>query len=344
MTAARPKPGTPARIAVMSFAHTHAKTYIQILKNYPDVELLTSDPGAHPAKELRGRAAAEELGVSYVETYAELLAWRPHGVIIASENARHRQDVEVAVAAGADILCEKPLATTLEDGLAIRDAVELAGVRLMVAFPVRFATNFGKLKTDHQAGLLGTVVAVRGSNNGKLPTERAWFTDPQLAGGGALVDHIVHIADLIEGLTGATPTSVTAIANRKLHSERAHAETAALVTISYDDGSIAAVDCSWSHPNTAPTWGGLRVVVAGTEGATEIDFFAPRAHGLQSATGLPVELPYGPNFNEPLLKTFIESVRTGTSAQPDVEVGLKTLKIVLAAQESADTGRTVAIH
>lgn len=333
----------PVRIAVMSFAHTHAATYVEILKKLPGVELLTSDPGQHSPHELRGIEAAQSLEVPYVDTYEELLAWRPHGVIIASENANHRADVEAAAAAGASILCEKPLATTLEDGLAIKEAVSRAGVNLMIAFPVRFATNFNKLKLDHAAGLLGDIIAIRGSNNGKLPTEREWFTDPLLSGGGALVDHVVHIADLIDGLTAANATSVTAIVNRKLHSERANAETAGLVTISYDDGSVAAIDCSWSQPDTAATWGGVRVVVTGTEGATDIDFFGPRARGLDSSTGLPIEIPYGPNFNAALLETFIDAVRTGTPAQPDVEVGLKTLRIVLAAQESASTGRTVSI-
>ena len=334
----------PVRIGVMSFAHTHAAAYVEILKKLPGVELLTSDPGEHRAGELRGAAAAASLGVDYVNSYEELFAWEPDGVIIASENTKHRVDVEAAAEAGAHILCEKPLATTLEDGLAIKAAVAQAGVNLMVAFPVRFSTSFRKLKQDHAAGLLGDVVAVRGSNNGKLPTERDWFTDPQLSGGGALVDHVVHIADLIEGLSGADPVSATAITNTKLHSHRARAETSGLVTITYDDGSIAAIDCSWSHPDTAPTWGGVRIVVTGTNGAAEVDFFAPRARGIEGSTGLPIEVPYGPNFNAALLEAFVDSVRTGKPAQPDVEVGLKTLRIVLAAQESAASGRTIPVH
>lgn len=336
-------PEHPLKIAVMSFAHTHARGYLELLRRLPSVTILTSDPGEHPAGELRGREFADELGVDYVDDYDELLAWQPDAVIVTSENARHRADVELAARAGAHILCEKPLATTLDDGVAMRAAVEAAGVMLMVAFPVRFASTFAQLKADYDSGLLGQLLSVRGSNNGKLPGERAWFTDPTLSGGGALVDHVVHIADLLEALMGAAPLSVTAITNQKLHADRAQAETAGLVTITYDNGVIAAIDCSWSQPSSAPTWGGVALTVTGTGGTIDIDFFGPRARGLDAATGRPIETPYGPNFDEALLGTFLAAVRSGVQPQPDGAVGLRTLAIVVAAQESARTGRTVAV-
>ena len=331
------------KIAIMSFAHTHAGGYVELLLADPTVELRASDPGTYPAGELRGRAFADELGVDYVDSYEELLAWKPDAVIVTSENAHHREHVELAAAAGAHVLCEKPLATTLEDGKAMLKATEAAGVMLMVAFPVRFASTFLKLKADYDNGLIGQVITVRGANNGKLPVARSWLTDPALSGGGALVDHIVHIADLLEGLMGAAPVSVTAITNQKLHAERAQAETAGLVTITYDNGVIAAIDCSWSRPESAPTWGGVKMTVAGTGGTVDLDFFGPRARGLETVSGRPIELPYGPNFDASLVGTFLDGVRSGIHPQPDGAVGLRTLRIVLAAQESAETGSTVTI-
>jgi predicted dehydrogenase len=335
------------KVAVMSFAHTHALAYITSLAAMPDVEVRGSDPDGTSTggsiAELRGRALADVLGVGYADTYEELLAWGPDAVVITSENARHRELAELAAAAGAHILCEKPLATTWEDGLAMRDAAAAAGVILMVAFPVRFASAFERLRADHRAGALGRLVAVRGANNGMLPQTRDWFTDPALAGGGALIDHIVHIADLLDGLMESEPVTVTAVANRTLHAERARAETAGLVTITYANGVIAAIDCSWSKPDTSPVWGGLTLHVAGTGGTVEIDFFGPAAHGIAAETGLPIESRYGPNFDDAMLATFVDAVRSGTHPQPDAHVGLRTLSIVLAAQESVVTGRTVRV-
>ncbi len=84
-------------------------------------------------------------------------------------------------------------------------------------------------------------------------------------------------------------------------------------------------------------------MVAGTGGTVDVDFFGPRARGLDAASGRPIELPYGANFDEALLRTFVDAVRTGEQPQPDGRLGLRTLRIVLAAQESARTGTTVAI-
>lgn len=335
------------RIGVLSFAHTHAIGYLSALAAMPDVEVRGSDPDGRSTGtglgELRGADLAAALGVEYADSHEDLLAWGPDGVVVTSENARHRELVELAAAAGAHVLCEKPLATSWEDGLAVRDAVDRAGVVLMMAFPVRFASAFERLRATHASGALGTVFSARGANNGMLPLTRDWFTDPSLSGGGALVDHVVHVADLLDGLTGASPVHVTAVANRVLHAERARAETSGLVTVTYDSGMIATIDCSWSRPDTSPAWGGLTLDVAGTGGTVSVDFFGAATRGLDAVSGRPIELRYGADHDVPMLRTFLEAVRTGRQPQPDVGVGLRTLSIVLAAQESVRTGRTVPV-
>lgn len=327
----------------MSFAHVHSLSYVDLLLGYDDIDIRASDPGPHPVGELRGRALADQLGVAYQDSFEELLAWGPDAVVITAENANHRALVEAAAAAGADILCEKPIATTLEDARAMKSAAKSAGVALMIALPVRFATAFNALKIAYSDGKLGELVSIHGNNNSKLPQERTWFTNPELSGGGALVDHIVHIADLIEDLTHANPVSVTAITNRILHADRAHTETGALVTITYDTGLIAAIDCSWSQPDTALTWGGLVLTAAGTAGSVTIDFFGSRLQGIDSATGLPIEIPCGPNFDDIMLRTFLDGVRAGTTPEPGPDVAIKSLQIILAAQQSAATGTTVTV-
>lgn len=338
---------TALKIAVMSFAHTHAIGYLTALAAMPGVEVRGADPDGvstgDAVVELRGRDLADELGVDYTDTYDELLAWGPDAVVVTSENARHRELVEAAAAAGAHVLCEKPLATTWEDGLAIRDAVEAAGVMLMVAFPVRFTSAFDKLRAAHDSGALGQLFSVRGANNGMLPMTRSWFTEPELSGGGAIVDHVVHIADLLEGLMGSAPVTVTAVANRTLHAARAQAETAGLVTITYANGVVAAIDCSWSKPDTSAVWGGLTLDVAGTGGTVSLDFFGAAARGIVAETGLPIESRTGADPDAVMLRTFVDAVRAGVQPQPDVHVGLRTLSIVLAAQESVATGRTVPV-
>lgn len=332
----------PLRVAVLSFAHTHAIGYCEALNGRPDIELIATDPegASAPDAALRGADLAAELGVRYVDGYAEALAWGPDAVIVTAENARHRELVELAASAGAHVLCEKPLATTLEDARAMIAATERAGVALMTAYPVRFATAFTDLVQRVRGGQLGTILAVRGTNNGKLPADRAWFTDPELAGGGALVDHVVHCADLIDELLGSRPETVYAVTNRKIHAGAA-VETGGLVTASYPGGVIASIDCTWSMPETAPTWGGLTLQVIGTRGSVTIDPFAQHVSGY-TASG-PVWASSGDNLDAAMIEEFLSAVRSGRAPRPDGAVGLRTLEVVDAARRSVASGEAVRL-
>lgn len=329
------------RVAVLSFAHTHAIGYCRALAARGDIDLVVADPDGSSAPDAapRGAELAASLGVRYLPSYEEALAWRPDAVIVTAENSRHRSLVEAAAAAGAHILCEKPLATTVEDAEAMLAAVERAGVTLMTAYPVRFAPAFTDLLHRVRSGQLGTVLAVKGTNNGKLPSDRAWFTDPELAGGGALVDHVVHCADLLDELLGEQPATVHAVANRILHPEAA-VETGGLVTAVYASGAVATIDCSWSVPDSAPTWGGLTFQVTGTRGSVTIAPFASHVAG-QTVDG-PVWESTGDDLDAAMIAEFVEAVRTGRPARPDGLVGLRTLRIVDAARRSATSGEVVA--
>ncbi|MFF1877489.1 Gfo/Idh/MocA family protein [Leifsonia sp. NPDC058230] len=334
------------RIAVLSFAHTHALAYCRLLAARDDVELIVTDPDGAGAPDAapRGAELAAILGVRYVATYDDALAWGPDAVVVTAENARHRELVEQAAAAGAHILCEKPLATTVEDATAMVAAAERAGVTLMTAYPVRFASSFGDALERVRTGQLGTVIGVKGTNNGKLPIgDRSWFTDPALSGGGALVDHVVHCADLLDELfAGALPTSVRAVTNRMLHpGSGIGVETGGLVTAIYPGGVVATIDCSWSVPDSAATWGGLTLQVTGTRGTVTIAPFAQHVRG-HDADG-EVWAGVGDDLDAAMLDEFLAAVREGRRATPGGDVGVRTLRVVEAAQRSAVTGQPVLL-
>lgn len=346
----------PLRVAIASFAHVHAAAYVAALRAIPNIELLASDPhGAFaPDEHPRGAELAARLGVDYVDDYDEMFAWRPDAVIVTSENVHHRALVERAASAGVHVLCEKPLATEVHDANAMIAACQSAGVILMVAFPVRFAPQFAAMRGQITRGSIGAPFAIVGTNNGKIPVdERRWFTDPLLAGGGALVDHVVHCADLIDALTnGESATTVYAVANSILHADKeVQVETGGLVTIIYESGLIATIDCSWSQPDDAPYWGGLTLKVTGPKGSIEIAPFAERVDGM-GANG-PIHLSYATDTDVALLDEFLAAVRAAGPArpgfapsvqpQPDGYVGLRTVQILDAARRSALSGRPASV-
>ena len=322
------------KIALLSCAHTHAGGYAALLAGREDVDLVVADPDGF------GDVHAPVVVGSYQEAWDH---WPdgPDAVVVTSANAHHKELVLEAARRGVHVLCEKPLATTVADAEEMVTACREAGVVLMTAFPVHFSPAVQALRAAVTDGTLGEVIGLTGTNNGKLPAGRDWFTDPALAGGGALVDHTVHLAQILDSLFGE-PESVRAVTNRILWSDRVGAEglaaeTGGLVSLTYPGGVLATIDCSWSQPADAPTWGGLTLQAVGTGGQLEIDAFA------QHVGGPGRWLPSGVGLDAELLGAFLAAVRAGEAVEPTGEVGLRTTRVVAAAQESVRTGRTVAL-
>jgi predicted dehydrogenase len=326
------------RIAVVSFAHVHAESYLRELASRSDVDVIGCDPdGTGPD---RGRDLAARFGVPYAATLADVVAWRPDAVVVASENSHHRPLVEWAAGHGLDVLCEKPIATSVADGIAMVEACERAGVALMIAYPARFSPAVAAVQTALSGAALGPVRTLYGSNNGKSPVSaRDWFGDPQRAGGGSIIDHTVHLADLLDLLfDGDLPVDVFAAGNDLLFPELA-VESAGIVSVRYDGGRVATIECGWSQPSADPRWGGLDLTLVGDEGILELDLFPTVARGYLDGEG--VALGAGIDLDALMIDEFISALRTGRSPQPDGRSALRSLAIVEAAYRSIDSGEVI---
>lgn len=334
------------RIGLLSFAHVHAAGYARLLHQRPGVELLAADPDAAdaPAGEVRGAQMAEQIGVPLVETYADLFAAKPDAVVICSENAKHRELAEMAAANGAHVLCEKPLATRLDDAEAMISACRAAGVILMTAYPVRFHPAFRALREDIRSGALGRIVAASGTNNGRAPIAvRRWFVDADLAGGGAFMDHIVHVGDLLEDLFTSAPLEVYAQGNRIVHRDEVDVETGGLVAITYANGLTATIDCSWNRPATAIVRNELTLQLEGEHGSVVFDTLGQGTTVFDDTAGSASRIGHGPNLDSLMLDEFLGAIQEGRPAQPDGAAGYRTLQIVVAAYESARLGQPVPV-
>jgi predicted dehydrogenase len=338
----------PVKLGIVSFAHHHAGFYMSSLAGRADVDVMATDPHGSDAivgRESRGPALAERFGVGYVNSYDELLAWGPDAVLVCSENTRHAEDVIAAAQAGAHVLVEKPMATSVADAQRMIDTCDRAGVVLMVSYPIRFTPMYLAMRDAVRRGDIGTIMSATGTNNGKLPMGGAgWFTDPSLSGGGALMDLVVHVADLLDDLLdGAQASTVYAASNRVLHADNplVAVETGGLVTISYPGGQIATIDCSWSEPEHSPNWGGLTLEVVGTQGVAEMDPFAPRVGGFDNANRKEFWLSFGVDSTVPLIDEFLSAISAGREPRPNGRTGLRSLAIADAAQRSAACGQPV---
>lgn len=328
------------RIGIMSYAHLHADAYIENVRAIPGVELV----GLADENLDRGAQAAGAFGIQVFTTYADLLAQDLDGVIICSENANHRPLVELAATAGVHVLCEKPLATTVEDAQAIVAACQKAGVLLMTAFPMRFSTPMLEVKKMLDADGLGQVYAINGTNQGECPKHlRAWFVDKKLAGGGALMDHIVHLADLLRWTLKSEVVEVYAQSNDILYAGETEVETGGLVMLTFANGVIATIDCSWSKPPYYPTWGGLAMDLIGEKGLVTVNAFKQNLTVYNHDRKRPYWAYWGSDANQAMIDEFVAAIQEQRTPRVTGEDGLRAVEIVAAAYRSVESGMPVTL-
>lgn len=330
------------RIGIMSFAHLHAEGYIHNLRNAPGVEMV----GFSDTDTARGQHFADVFNARWFPTHEALLAEGLDGVIVCSENARHRELVELAANAGAHVLCEKPIEVTPEDAIAMRDVCAANNVHFMTAFPMRFAPATLDTKARLERGDLGTVYGANGINHSEIPrAHRAWFAQKALAGGGAVMDHTVHLVDLYRWFFGCEVVEVYAEVDNLFYSGEVDVDTAGLVLLTMQNGIIASVDCSWSRPTYYPRWGHLKYEIVGEKGFTVVDAFA-QFHTVYSQSGMrnPMWVNWGADSNQAMINEFVGSIREQRRPSIGWKDGYEALRVALACYESAAQGQPVKLN
>ncbi len=328
------------KIGLLSFAHLHAEAYIQNLRALPGVEMI----GLADEDRERGQRFAAQFNARLFDSYAALLAAKPEGVVVCSENNKHRPLVEMAASAGVHVLSEKPLATALEDARAMIEACDRAGVKLMTAFPMRFSTPLLEVKAQLDAGSLGQVYCFNATNQGELPKHhRAWFVDKELAGGGAVMDHTVHLADIMRWYLDSEVVEVYAQTNRIFYAEEVEVETGGLLMLTFDNGVFATIDCSWSKPPYYPTWGGLTFEMVTERGAMLVDAFKQNLTIYRHDLKRPVWGHWGSDANQAMLADFVAAIRDDRPPRVSGLDGYRAVEVALAAYQSAATGQPVRL-
>jgi predicted dehydrogenase len=119
-------------------------------------------------------------------------------VIVATTNNLLAEIALAAIEAGKHVLVEKPAARTVAEIDPLLAAQRRTGVRVRVGFNHRYHPALLKAAELHASGALGPLMFVRGryGHGGRLGYEREWRADPELAGGGELIDQGVHLIDL----------------------------------------------------------------------------------------------------------------------------------------------------
>lgn len=325
------------RIGMLSFAHMHAYSYASCLRELPNVELVgISDDDA-----TRGSEMAAHFGTRFFPSADTLLDQEPDGVMICAENAKHRALTELAAPCTRHILCEKPLASTLTDAQAMLDICAANGTRLQTAFPVRFSPPVQRLKALLDEGRLGRIYSVKATNHGRMPG--GWFIQKALSGGGAVIDHSVHVIDLLRWFWNTEVVEVFAEVGFSLLHPDLGIDDAGLLSFQLAMGAYGTLDTSWSRPNSYPTWGDVKVEVLGERGIARVDAFGQNLALYSDQVGKGQWVHWGSNMDRGLIRDFVDMIATGREPFISGYDGLKALEVALAAYRSAEMGQPVPL-
>lgn len=289
----------------------------------------------------RGADYAARHGIAASTTALEDLVAGVDAVYISTTNEKHRAEAMAAIAAGCHVLCEKPLATTLEDAAAMVRAAAAAGVVFATNHHLRCAGSHRAIREIVASGRIGRVLSARVFHAVMLPPHlQGWRIDNPAAGGGVIVDIVVHDADTIRFHIGEDPAEVVAIAAESGLGRGV--EDSVMSVWSMPSGAMVETHESFTH-----RWAETGLEIYGTEGAVIArGVMTQRPVGtVEIVTEAGREAVTFPDHNLYAfgMARFLEAVAgTGRPAADGVD-GVKSLAVALAVREAAATGRRVAV-
>ena len=161
----------------------------------------------------RGAAYAEENRIPRSVTTLDALVndTETDAVYISTTNELHRDQAIAAIKAGKHVLCEKPLALSLEDARAMVEAARATGVVFATNHHLRNAASHRAMRDAIAAGRIGKPLSARVFHAVYLPPHlQGWRLDRPQAGGGVILDITVHDADTLRFVLNDDPVEAVA--------------------------------------------------------------------------------------------------------------------------------------
>lgn len=143
-----------------------------------------------------------------LESLDELLDAEPDGIVIATPTALHAEQAIAALERGIAVFCQKPLGRTAAEARAVVDAARAANRLLGVDLSYRFVEAFRVAREVVRSGELGEILAGDLIFHNAYGPDKDWFYDPELAGGGCVIDLGVHLVDLAVWTLDLDPVEV----------------------------------------------------------------------------------------------------------------------------------------
>ena len=316
-------------------------TMIPAMRNHPECEVVS----VFSSNPERGKSYAAENNIPRAaNSVAKLLADTDvHAVYVSTTNELHHQQVLAAAKAGKHILCEKPLAMSLNEAQEMIAACREAGVILATNHHLRMGAGIRKMRELIAEGAIGKPLAARVFHAAYLPDHlQGWRLNNPGAGAGVVLDLVVHDIDMLRCVLNAEPTEVVSLSQHAGMATDDAVEDGNMAVFRFDNDLIAQV-----HTAFTIKYAGDGIEVHGSEGSLKIDnvlggelsspVILKNTEGTQQ-----FELTQH-SIDDKTIDLFVDAIQGQGKPGATGEDGERSLAAALACLESARTGSRIEI-
>ncbi len=348
---APPSTGDPVRIAIAGLVHGHVHWLLEAGGEEAFYEIVgIAEPNTELAQRLQ-----EQYGFSndllYTDLETMLEETKPQGVVTFTTTKDHLKVVEACAPKGIHVMVEKPLATTLREAQKMADLAEKYNIQLLTNYETTWYPSIHRayriVKEQQQMGEIRKIVAHHGHQGpiaiGVEQEFLDWLIDPQLNGGGALMDFGCYGANLMTWLMdGQLPETVTAVTQTYQMKNYPQVEDEATIILTYPDMQ-GIIQASWNWPYNRKD-----LEIYCDEGyVTSLSPIDMRMYNDKHPTDRKVPAPkLRPPSDDPFryFSSVIRGLIKPTAKDlSSLENSLVVMEILDAAQRSAATGQTVRL-
>ena len=262
-------------------------------------------------------------------------------VYVVLPNSMHAEYTIRAAKAGKHVLCEKPMATSVEDCQAMIDACKTAGRKLTIGYRLHYEPLTKKaIELARSAEAVGTIKQITAEGGFSIGDPTQWRLNRKLAGGGSLMDIGIYALNATRYLSGQEPVEVTAVSYSTPGDPRfKEVEETIEFQLRFASGLVASCLSSYG-------FGCNRFRVYGTNGQIESEPFlsyqGDRLWQIRGPSREEVKLEPANHFASEM-EHFSGCVLDDKSTLTPGEEGLKDVKTMMAIYESARTGKAVKL-
>ena len=328
-------------------AGTMGNLYARAFTQYPGAQLLAiCDLNQDLAGSVAGRHRVQGVYTSYERMLGEMSL---DAVVVATPDFAHRAPVIACLEAGKHVLCEKPLALTVDDCLDMVNAVDRSGKWLMVNFGNRHRPQTFRLREQLATGKVGPIEYVyMRLNEKRTKTDTLAWADRT----SPLWFLLSHVTDYVRSIVGAEIVEVYGLGYTGYLKRAKGLDTpdTMVFLVKFETGACATLESTWVLPESFPRDVDLRMDIVGETGMVQVDFCD---QGLRSFLDVAADHPWDWNIVDysgqiggwwyDSCYYFVHCLEEGEPPKPDERDGLAVVETLTAMQRSFEEGTVVKV-